>query len=109
MICIFIIIEVTGETGPASDNPLEKKKRTSRGYYGGVGYPYVPFAEPLTILAGLAFIAYIIQMFHALYHTHNGGLLGGGAGGGLLNNVLPPKSTKMFSKVNEENAGRVFY
>ncbi|EEB13156.1 hypothetical protein Phum_PHUM226840 [Pediculus humanus corporis] len=70
-----------------SQGSQERKELiTQRGFYSGLGFSYVlirnmPFGEPLAILAGLAFLAYMIQAFHILY-TNNG----------LLNNVLPAKN-----------------
>ncbi|KAJ1525475.1 hypothetical protein ONE63_010285 [Megalurothrips usitatus] len=59
---------------------------TRRGYYGHeVGYgSYFPIGlDPLTILAGLAFLAFIIQTLYLLLYKHYGLGLGASAGVGI--------------------------
>ncbi|XP_026274144.2 uncharacterized protein LOC113203585 [Frankliniella occidentalis] len=73
---------------PRSDDLLEtdisEAAGNRRGYYGHeVGYgSYFPIGlDPLTILAGLAFLAFIIQTLYLLLYKHYGVGLGGlGAG-----------------------------
>ncbi|KAK7871327.1 hypothetical protein R5R35_007589 [Gryllus longicercus] len=48
---------------------LYKEERIQRAYYGGPAYhTYVSGFEPMTLLAGLAFLAFLLQTLHALLY-----------------------------------------